>query len=68
MFFQLIVSMALLLIGISLFLIGRHMRKNSLQISLQTGASAFFSSRVCDCSKLDAFIQNFIRLVRDGSW
>ena len=28
MFFQLIVSIALLLVGISLFLIGRNMRKN----------------------------------------
>jgi len=29
MFFQLIVSIAILLIGISLFMIGRHMRKHS---------------------------------------
>jgi hypothetical protein len=29
MFFQLIVSISILLIGISLFMIGRHMRKHS---------------------------------------
>jgi hypothetical protein len=29
MFFQLIVSISILVIGISLFMIGRHMRKHS---------------------------------------